>query len=131
MYAGGSLTQTIVVSVNGDVTIETDEIFYVNLSNCVGGCTITDSQGIGAITDDDTPPPIFSDNFETGFDKWIETGEGDWNLETPSETQVPGHNINQIAHSDDCDDTCTLTMKTPIDLRQSSSATLSFLAICG
>jgi NAD-dependent dihydropyrimidine dehydrogenase PreA subunit len=55
--AGGSLTQTITVSVNGDTTAEPNETFFVNLSNCVG-CTITDSQGVGTITNDDTVPQI-------------------------------------------------------------------------
>jgi len=51
--AGGPLTQTISVSVNGDTTVEPNETFFVNLSNCVG-CTISDSQGIGTITNDDS-----------------------------------------------------------------------------
>jgi len=50
---GGPLTQTVTVSVNGDTTVESNESFYVNLSNCVG-CTISDSQGIGTITNDDS-----------------------------------------------------------------------------
>ena len=55
--AGGSLTQTITVSVNGDSTVEPNEKFFVNLSNCVG-CNITDSQGVGTITNDDSAPKI-------------------------------------------------------------------------
>ncbi|MDH3277978.1 MAG: HYR domain-containing protein, partial [Nitrosopumilus sp.] len=54
--SGGPLTQTITVSVNGDSTVEQNEIFNVNLSNCVG-CTLVDSQGVGTITNDDSPPP--------------------------------------------------------------------------
>ena len=50
----GSLTQIFAVSVKGDFTIESDETFNVNLSNCIG-CTIIDSQGVGTITNDDTP----------------------------------------------------------------------------
>ncbi|MDH3277152.1 MAG: hypothetical protein OEL77_02845 [Nitrosopumilus sp.] len=50
--SGGPLTQTITVPVNGDVTEESTEEFYVNLSNCTG-CTITDSQGVGTISNDD------------------------------------------------------------------------------
>jgi hypothetical protein len=126
--AGGPLTQTVTVSVNGDTTIEPTETFSVNLSSCVG-CTITDNSGLGTITNDDssTPSPqIFSDDFQSGFTKWIETGEGDWNLESPAEKQVPSHTSNLVAHSDDCDATCTITMTTPVDLRSYSSATLTF-----
>lgn len=124
--SGGSLTTTILVSVIGENIIEEDESFYVNLSNCVGGCIISDNQGIGNILDDDTPPPLFSDSFELDLTKWIQTGEGDWNIENPSEIQVPGYQSNLVAHSDNCDSTCTLTMSAPLDLRLYSSATLSF-----
>ena len=88
--------------------------------------TITDNQGIGTIEDDDTPPAIFSDDFESGFAKWTETGEGDWNIEGPSELQVPGYSSNLVAHSDNCDSICTITMSNSVDLSSSSSATLSF-----
>jgi len=49
----GPLTQTITVSVVGDVALEPNETFNVDLSNCMG-CTISDGQGIGIILDDDT-----------------------------------------------------------------------------
>ncbi|MDH3385420.1 MAG: HYR domain-containing protein, partial [Nitrosopumilus sp.] len=211
--SGGPLTQTITVSVNGDSTVEQNEIFNVNLSNCVG-CTLVDSQGVGTITNDDSPPPdteppviaahsdvnaaatspsgatvsytsptttdnvdapgvatcsplsgttfaigittvtcnatdaagnsaipttfnvivsdipastvLFSDDFESGFAKWTETGEGDWKLESPDEKQVPGHSSNLVAHSDNCDSTCTITMSNSLDLGSYSGATLSF-----
>ena len=50
--AGGPLTQTVTVDVNGDTDLEPDETFFVDLSNCIG-CNIVDSQGIGTITNDD------------------------------------------------------------------------------
>src|SRR4029078_13343191 len=42
--------------------IESDETFFVNLSNATGGATISTNQGLGTITNDDfaptpTPPP--------------------------------------------------------------------------
>jgi subtilisin family serine protease len=125
--AGGPLTQTVTVPVIGDTIVEPNETFSVNLSSCVG-CAITDNLALGTITNDDsTPSPqIFSDDFQSGFTKWIETGEGDWNLETPSEKQVPSHTSNLVAHSDDCDTSCTITMTTPINLKSYSSATLTF-----
>ncbi len=54
--AGGALTQTVSVTVNGDTAIELDETFGLNLSNIVnttGGTTFTDNAGAGTITNDD------------------------------------------------------------------------------
>ena len=50
--AGTSTSQTISVPVNGDATLETDETFFVRLSNPVGA-TLLDAEGIGTITTDD------------------------------------------------------------------------------
>jgi hypothetical protein len=69
---------------------------------------------------------VFTDDFQSGFTKWTETGEGDWVLEPPSEKQVPGHLSNLVAHSDNCDTSCTITLSTAIDLSSYSSASLSF-----
>jgi fibronectin type 3 domain-containing protein len=64
----GQTNGTIVVSVNGDTTIEADETFYVNLSGATGA-TILDSQGMGTILNDDVPaltvtvnPAMFAEN---------------------------------------------------------------------
>ncbi|MBI5930067.1 MAG: hypothetical protein HY862_12215 [Chloroflexi bacterium] len=52
---GGALTQTVTVVVNGDAVFEgVSERFFVNLSGAVNA-TIGGNQGIGTITDDDTP----------------------------------------------------------------------------
>ena len=53
----GQTSQTIHVLVNGDTTIESDETFYVNLSN-PNGATIVDNQGSGTIKTDDRPPTL-------------------------------------------------------------------------
>jgi disulfide oxidoreductase YuzD len=50
---GGPSTQSITVSINGDKTVEFNETFFVNLTNCVG-CNIADNQGLGTITNDDS-----------------------------------------------------------------------------
>ena len=52
-HASNSITQMITVPVNGDLLVEGDETFLVNLSGA-SGATITDSQGQGTITNDDT-----------------------------------------------------------------------------
>jgi hypothetical protein len=53
----GSSTTTVDVTVNGDTTFESNETFFVNLSN-VTGATVADGQGLGTITNDDTAPTI-------------------------------------------------------------------------
>ena len=55
-FAANQATATITVLVNGDTTVESDETFNVNLSSAQGA-TISDAQGVGTITNDDTPLP--------------------------------------------------------------------------
>jgi regulation of enolase protein 1 (concanavalin A-like superfamily) len=65
---GGALSQPVNVLVNGDMTVEEDETFLVNIALISGPATISDGQGEGTILDDDdeTPPAIVSDDFSTG-----------------------------------------------------------------
>ncbi|MFC1587318.1 Calx-beta domain-containing protein [Planctomycetota bacterium] len=50
----GDTTKTIVVNVTGDLTDENDETFTIDLSNATGqDVSISDSQGVGTITNDD------------------------------------------------------------------------------
>ncbi|MBY0284296.1 MAG: hypothetical protein K2W81_10075 [Sphingomonas sp.] len=63
--AGGALTQTVSVTINGDTTAEANETFQINLSNLAnttGTASITDAQGIGTITNDDATPPSITIN---------------------------------------------------------------------
>jgi ribosomal protein L35AE/L33A/disulfide oxidoreductase YuzD len=57
----GQTSKTVEVLVNGDTLDEADETLEVNLTNAVSA-TITDSQGIGTIIDDDAPPALSIDN---------------------------------------------------------------------
>ena len=52
-FAPGQVSQTISVTVSGDVISEGAETFFVNLRDPVGA-TLADSQAVGLITDDDT-----------------------------------------------------------------------------
>ncbi|MCB1628229.1 MAG: DUF11 domain-containing protein, partial [Xanthomonadales bacterium] len=55
--AGQPLTQTISVPVEGDLRVELDESFQLNLgppSNVSGTTTLSDGQGVGTITNDDS-----------------------------------------------------------------------------
>ncbi|EGF91483.1 hemolysin-type calcium-binding repeat 2 copies family protein [Asticcacaulis biprosthecium C19] len=56
--AGGALTQTVSVTVNGDADIESDESFTVGLSNIIdtiGTASFSDDTGTGTITNNDVP----------------------------------------------------------------------------
>ena len=63
--AGGALTQTVSVTINGDTAPEGNETFQLNLTNLastVGTAAITDAQGIGTIDNDDATPPSITIN---------------------------------------------------------------------
>ena len=53
----GSSTYSFTVLVNGDTTPETNETFFVNVTN-VTGATVTDGQGQGVIVNDDAAPNL-------------------------------------------------------------------------
>ena len=53
----GEISTKITVDVLGDATRESDETFFVNLSNATGG-TIIDGQGTGTIINDDGVPTL-------------------------------------------------------------------------
>lgn len=55
--SAGQTTQSINVTINGDTAFESNETFNVNLSS-PGNATISDNQGSGTITNDDTQPTI-------------------------------------------------------------------------
>ena len=55
-FAPGVTSQTVSVAVNGDVTIEPNETFFVNLSLATNA-TVVDGQGLGTIINDDLVPP--------------------------------------------------------------------------
>lgn len=56
-FAPGTTTRTIIVPVIGDLAAESTETFFVNLLNPVNA-TISKSQGIGTINDDDSTPSL-------------------------------------------------------------------------
>lgn len=58
-FAPGEASKTISVTINGDTLIEGNETFKVNLSNASTG-TISDAQGVGTITNDDTGSLTYS-----------------------------------------------------------------------
>ena len=53
----GDSTATFDVTVNGDLIPETNQTFFVNVTN-VTGANVTDGQGLGTITNDDAAPSL-------------------------------------------------------------------------
>jgi len=70
--ASGTLTftaagsQTVNISTIDDSTVESTETMYVNLSGASGGATISTSQGVGTITDNDVAQTVFNINLSGG-----------------------------------------------------------------
>ena len=58
-------TYTFDVTINGDLLVEPNETFFVNLSN-PSGATIGDGQGVGTITNDDIPLIVISQVYGGG-----------------------------------------------------------------
>jgi hypothetical protein len=70
-FADGSTTaQTITITVQGDLSVEANELFTVVLSNATGGVALADASGQGTITNDDAPvpPAVDLDSGEPGTD---------------------------------------------------------------
>jgi FtsP/CotA-like multicopper oxidase with cupredoxin domain len=94
----------------------------------------TTSTTTPATTTTSTLPPgapvtLFCDTFDDGLASWNESGEGDWNTEAlhSSSGYPSGGSESHAAHSDDCDTTCTITLRTAIDLTGRTSAQLTLL----
>ena len=89
--AGGALTQTISVTINGDTTVEPNETFFVNLTNLVqssGTAVVGDAQGIGTILTDDIAISYIHDIQGTAFFSPILAAEGISAFNVASAAQV-------------------------------------------
>jgi Ca2+-binding RTX toxin-like protein len=71
-FAPGNTSTTITVPVIGDTGDSTDETFFLNLSNA-SGATISDTQGVGTILDDESGGTI-TINGTSGFDVLLGSG---------------------------------------------------------
>ncbi len=61
IFTPGQTQQTVTVLVNGDTTFEQNETFFVNLTAPVNA-TVTTSQGVGTIMNDDQGPDPYEPN---------------------------------------------------------------------
>jgi uncharacterized protein (TIGR03437 family) len=84
--AVGNTTYTFDVTVNGDVNIEPDETFFVNITN-VTGATVSDGQGLGTILNDDSPQLTINDVNVTEPDSGTTTAQFTVTL-SPTSTQT-------------------------------------------
>ena len=89
MSASGQLTfqptelsKTVTIQINGDPTEETDENFFVNLSNAVGA-PIEVGQSSVTITDDDGPGPVVV-SFQDGVNGYAGTRDASLKSDDPA-----------------------------------------------
>ncbi len=62
----GQSTYTFDVTINGDTLVEPNETFLVNISNASSNASITDSQGVGTIQNDDAATLVISQVYPGG-----------------------------------------------------------------
>ena len=56
-FSPGQTSQPVTITINGDTSLESNETFFVNLSNPTNAA-ILDGQGQGTILEDDSPPTL-------------------------------------------------------------------------
>lgn len=71
---------------------------------------------------------IFEDTFENGLGRWTESGDINWRADRFDENNNPPglSGSNNVAEADNCNNTCILTLSTPINLSSHNSASLQF-----
>jgi uncharacterized protein YjiK len=79
----GETTKPVIVQVNGDVTEESDQTFFVNLSNVSSNATLGDDQGKGTILDDDGSDPV-TVSFQDGVNSYRGTQDTKLQEDTPT-----------------------------------------------
>ena len=147
-FAPGVVTQSVTVTVLADTIAESDETFFVNLSNPVGA-VISDPQGLGTIVDDDVPAPpptpnmsqvvfIDFDSQTAGADHVYTTAERDaiemlldedflpfgvdWVQTAPATGQIQIFpRLKYAAPITSCTSGCTSTAQMPVPDRRNAS----------
>jgi uncharacterized repeat protein (TIGR01451 family) len=62
----GETSKTISITINGDTLVEPDETFFIDLTNASANAFITDTRGVGTITNDDTANLVISQVYGGG-----------------------------------------------------------------
>ena len=90
LFAPGETTKSILITVYADTTLESDETFFVNLSNC-SLCTIVDSQGVGTILNDDVALLVITapTNVQANTDSGVCTANPSLGTATTTGGQAP------------------------------------------
>jgi uncharacterized protein (TIGR03437 family) len=65
-FEPGQTSKTVSITITGDKLVEPNETFFVDLANASPGSMITDSEGTGTITNDDTPLLVISQVYGGG-----------------------------------------------------------------
>jgi hypothetical protein len=105
-FADGVATMTITILVNGDLTDEYDQGFYVNLTGA-SGAVIADGHGYGLIMDNDLAPTlsITSVSVKEGHNRKTTLANFVVTLSAPSEKDVwvSFETVDNTAHTSDGD----------------------------
>ncbi len=119
-FLPGETSKTVSVAVNGDVTIEPNETFFVNLTGAINA-TVADAQGLGTIINDDLVPPPTPTLSISDF-AVLEGNAGTTNaVFTVTLSAVSGQPVTVVASSADGNAT------TPTDYLALLPTTLTFL----
>ena len=137
--AGGALTKQVAIQVNGDANVESDETFFVNLSNAVGNAVIVDGQGEGIIVNDDVAGVSIAESggdtavTENGTTDTIDiqlTSQPEENVEvilsTGNQLQLSSSSLTFTADNWDDVQSVTVTAVDDPNIEGNHSASLSF-----
>ncbi|MCL1468667.1 Calx-beta domain-containing protein, partial [Argonema galeatum] len=82
----GEISKTISVAVQGDINVENNENFFVNLIG-VTNATIADNQGVGTIINDDTEEDCFCEQIvHPNLDSFFDEGKEGYSLAQVNQT---------------------------------------------
>jgi len=108
-FSGATSVQNIPIQISGDTTIESDETFYITLSNATGGASISKSSATITLLNDDSPS--------------ITVGEREFALRNPSATrnikgglQVIGNTVLCVQYNGVCYDYTGESSNSELDL---------------
>ncbi len=125
VFAPGEFRKTVTVKVKGDLLLEPDETFTVNLNNAIGA-VIDDGSGTGTIEDDEDCPgpnllanPGAEQGSSSAITSWREVIGSDWQVRTSSPSPAEGSGYfyaGNTSFAELAQDVNVAAYATPIDL---------------